>query len=105
MKRRSFLTALIACAAPAIVRASSLMPVVPRRDLSAGTYEYLPAEDFSLYGDFTFEFWHRPVEDEFLSITTVCQRDHLLIYANGEIVPSTETVFRVNNSGFIEVRR
>jgi hypothetical protein len=104
MKRRSFLTALIACAAPAIVRASSLMPVVPRRDLSAGTYEYLPAEDFSLYGDFTLEFWHKP-EDEFLNITTVCQMDHLLICANGEIVPSTETVFRVNNSGFIEVRR
>ena len=47
MKRRSFLTALIACAAPAIVRASSLMPVVPRRDLSAGTLD-LSAQDLAI---------------------------------------------------------
>ena len=46
MKRRSFLTALIACAAPAIVRASSLMPVVPRRYLT-DTLD-LSAQDLAL---------------------------------------------------------
>lgn len=109
MKRRSFLTALIACAAPAVVRASSLMPIiVPSRDLLTGSYDYLPLaqmSDFSLDGDFTFEMWRKPTKEEFLNITTVRQNGSLLTYVNGEIVPSTESVFRTNDSGFyLEIR-
>ncbi len=109
MQRRSFLTMLAACVAPAIVRSSSLMPIiVPRRDLLTCSYGYLPmakASDFSLDGDFTFEMWRKPTEEEFLNITTVRQNGSLLTYVNGEIVPSTESVFRTNDSGFyLEIR-
>lgn len=49
MNRRSFLGAIIASAtAPAIVRADSLMRIVPRETLVLGA------------NDFTVEFWARP---------------------------------------------
>lgn len=64
---------LAACAvAPAIVRASSLMPIVVPRHAMTGTSDYLPTQDFSIGdSDFTLEFWRKPVTGDLVHARSV----------------------------------
>lgn len=90
LTRRGLLMAgLAAAAAPAIVRASSLMPIcVPRREVL--TPDMLRAELVGLNmrtGDFTIESWlwlkPRDTGGKYAHSAIVCMGDQVLAYSDG----------------------
>lgn len=77
--RRNFLKVMLAAAAaPAIVKASSLMPIhVPKPEIfSFGS------------GDWTVEGWLRPTAEQWMRISTVRKSGKYTHYLNGVLVDS-----------------
>lgn len=75
--RRGFLKSILAlAAAPAIVRAESLMR--GKGTILLPDYSICPLE-----GDWTVEYWAKPVEAEWTSIAQVRENGRLFTYVNG----------------------
>lgn len=84
MNRRGFLGAMLAAAAaPAIVRAESLMKiVVPKKEI-------ILVDDFFQgfgEGDFSAEMWSKPVGGEFTHLVAMRKDGKLLTYRDGVLV-------------------
>lgn len=90
MQRRSFLSAVLAAAAaPAVVRASSIMPVYAPRDSGVLAPVYVDEAEYIYTGkeDFTVMTW--VYADRMYSVSQVRKEGVLTAYVDGEpvIVP------------------